>query len=232
MALVASQLGDRFAHPLAVSNVAKATNPAATPVPAVAYLFKYTLTAPTAASTTKYLSTGVAGPNATTKTVLVSAFDGTYSTGIPDFPRNAVVTVTHATAVVANSGTITGTDRYGKALTEAWSVTAATTSKTFTGKKSFATITQITITAATDASANTVKLGTGAVFGLPYTCPNVNIIGEMTDAAIGTAGTIVAASSASTADPRGTYAPNAAPDASKTYVLYFICDDPTTSTTV
>jgi hypothetical protein len=46
-------------------------------------------------------------------------------------------------------------------------------------------------------------------------------------AVVTTEGLLVAASSVSTADRRGTYAPNAAPDGAKDFVVYYISDDPT-----
>lgn len=148
--------------------------------------------------------------------------------GVMDVARNVVIVVTHATAVVAMSGTITGTDEYGKTITEAWSVTATGTTKTFTGKKAFKTVTQITETVAADASANTIVAGSGVVLGLPFRAVSVVPVGEMVDGALATAGVIVAgAGSSATADWRGTYTPNSAPDGARDYEVFVLVDDPT-----
>lgn len=143
-----------------------------------------------------------------------------------DVARNVVITVTHATSAVAMSGTITGTDYYGRALTEAWSTAATGTSQVFTGKKAFKTVTSVTETIATSAAANTIKTGTGVVLGLPFKAAAVNLIAETQDRALPTtAGVIVAASTVSTADYLGTYAPNAAPDGAKDFSVWFLVED-------
>lgn len=140
--------------------------------------------------------------------------------------RNVVITVTHGSSVVAMSGTITGTDRYGKILTEAWSVTAGTTSKTFTGKKAFWTVTSITETVAADASTNTIVSGTGDVLGLSAPLSVASAIKELAAGSIVTNGTFVAASTAATDDPHGTYAPNSVPNGSNDYDVWYISDYP------
>lgn len=149
--------------------------------------------------------------------------------GTADFARNVVITVTHASAVVAMSGTITGTDANGNTITEDWSVTAGTTSKTFTGKKAFKTVTSITETVAADASGNSIVAGTGNVLGLSTISALPSAVKEVVDGAIVTNGTFVAGDSASTADPRGTYAPNTAPNGAHDYVVYFLSENPENS---
>lgn len=143
-----------------------------------------------------------------------------------DVARNVVITVTHATAVVALSGTITGKDRYGNAMTEDWSVTAGTTSKTFTGKKAFKVITSITETNAADASADTVIAGSGKVFGLHSPCSVASLVKETSGGSVVTNGTLVAASTATTDDPHGTYSPNANPDGTTDFELWYISNTP------
>lgn len=168
---------------------------------------------------------GAATAGTTSQTLggaLTSGGVGTFAT-----PRNVVITVTHASSVVAMSGTITGTDQYGKTITEAWSVTATGTSKTFTGKKAFKTVTSITETVAADASANSIVSGNGDVLGLPFKTAQITATKELEDGATPTPGVLVAGSSASTADYRGTYAPNSAPNGTKVFVLWFLVDDPT-----
>lgn len=153
----------------------------------------------------------------------------TAGVGISGHSRNVVIVVTHATSVVAMSGTIYGTDIYGKAITEAWSVTATGTTKTFTGKKGFKTVTRITETVAANASANSIIAGQGVVLGLAYDCSVASAVKEIAAGSIVTNGTLVAASTASTDDERGTYAPNTAPDGSNDYTVYYISNSPQAS---
>lgn len=146
--------------------------------------------------------------------------------GTADFAKNVVIVVTHGSSVVAMSGVITGTDINGNVQTEAWSVTAGTTSKTFTGKKAFKTITSITETVAADASANSIIAGTGLVFGLQTKLAVASAVKEVAAGSVVTNGTFVTASSAATDDPRGTYSPNTAANGSNDYTVYFLSDDP------
>ncbi len=204
---------------------------------AISVLIKDSWTNPVAASTTAFISTGLTGagemPNANTITCartsgsLTAEWDGAYgSTGKPDFSRNVVVTVTHATSVVACNGVITGIDRYGRTITETWSVTATGTSKTYTGVTAFYRVDQITVTAAGDATANTLKLGFGAVFGLSMPNPIASAVKETSAGSVVTNGTFVAMSTSANADKRGTYAPNSAPNGSTSYAVWYISDDP------
>src|ERR1019366_3584040 len=77
-------------------------------------LIKKILTAPAAVSTTAFISTGLtgAGKIANTNTITLArgaAWDGTLgAAGKPDFARNVVVTVTHATSVVAMTVVVSG----------------------------------------------------------------------------------------------------------------------------
>jgi hypothetical protein len=136
----------------------------------LAAVYRFTLTNPAAIDADGYF-VDVAGPDTTTITLNSGSAEigALWSGGVarPDFPRNVVITVTDVSAVVAQSGTITGYDILRNVITEAWSVTASGTSKTFTGAKSFAEVTSVTVTAASDASTNVIDIGTGKVFGLP-----------------------------------------------------------------
>lgn len=180
--------------------------------------------------------TTFAGPNTTTFEFGVgTGLNGALVVGAvakPDVPRNVVITVTHGSAVVAESGVITGLDLYGRVITEAWSVTAGGTSKVFTGRKAFARVTLVTVTAASDASANSNTIGTGVVLGLDVKC-SVGGTGagvkELVDGAIVTTGVVVAASAAAADDARGTYDPATDPDGAHDYDLWFISDDPEAS---
>lgn len=147
--------------------------------------------------------------------------------GTNDFARNVVITVTHASSVVAMSGVITGTDAFGNVITEAWSVTATGTSKTYTGKKAFKTVTSITETVAADASANSIISGNGKVLGLSAMCSAVEPIAEEQDGAKPTAGVlIVGAGSSATADWSGTYTPNATLNSTIVFDVWYVSDRP------
>lgn len=191
-------------------------------------LFKQAWTNPAAVDADGYKTT-FAGPNATTfEFTPASGLNGalvSIGRAVPDFHRNVVVTVTHATAVVAESGVIEGLDANGDFISEAWSVTAGGTSKVFTGAKSFAAVTKVTVTAATDASANSNTIGTGQVFGLDARLSVASAVKERVDGAIVTTGTLVVAGTG-TADPRGTYSPATAPDGVHDYEVWVISDDP------
>lgn len=189
-----------------------------------------TWTDPAAAVTNGYSASHAGAGVAGTTSMTLGGSLCTSGVGINVHPRNVVITVTHGSAVVAMSGTITGTDIHDNVITEAWSVTAGTTSKTFTGKKGFKTVTAITETVAADASANTIIAGSGVVFGLSSPTSVPSAVKEMADGSLATNGTVVAASAASTADSRGTYAPNAAPDAAKDYTIWFISASPENDT--
>jgi hypothetical protein len=167
-----------------------------------------------------------AGPNATTKNMTL---DGTFvsaGVGRPDFPRNVVVTVDHASSVVACNGVITGTDVKNNPITEAWSVTAGTTQKVFTGVRAFKTITQISVTAAGNATTNTIDVGTGKKLGLDMTCSSVVAVAEEQDGAAPTAGVIVKGSTTGDADRRGTYTPNATLNGALDFDIWYLVDDP------
>jgi hypothetical protein len=149
--------------------------------------------------------------------------------GKPTFGRNVVITVTHASAVVAMSGTIYGTDVAGKPLEEAWAVTAGTVSKTFTGKKAFFTVSRITETIAATAAANTIVAGTGAVLGLLAKASVPSPVKEVFNGAVVTNGVLAKGSAVATEDPLGTYAPNTAPDGAHDYEVWYISDNPADS---
>jgi hypothetical protein len=143
------------------------------------------------------------------------------------YARNVVIIVTHATSVVAMSGTIYGTDKNGEAITETWSVTATGTSKTYTGSKAFKTVTQITETVAADASANSIVAGTGDKLRLSARCSVASLVKETSGGSVVTNGTLVAGVTGSaTADARGTYAPNTVPDGSTDYEIWYISNNP------
>lgn len=140
------------------------------------------------------------------------------------YGRNLVSAVTHGASVVAMTIVISGYDYLGNAMSELHTVTATGTSKTVTGKKAFAYVASVAITAAGDAEANTLNLGTGSVLGLPFA---VSAIGDVVAASLGGAqelinvasnATVVAAvtttATNATGDTRGTITFNGTLDGS------------------
>lgn len=187
---------------------------------------KQSWTNPAAAVTNGYSVSHVGAAAAGTRDMTLGGSLTSGGLGTADVARNVVITVTHGSAVVAMSGTITGTDINGENMTEAWSVTAGTTSKTFTGKKAFKTVTSITETVAADASANTIIAGTGVLLGMASKHAITSPLKEYSAGTLVTNGTFVAASTVATDDPRGTYSPNTTPNGATSYIVYYLSEDP------
>lgn len=172
------------------------------------------------------VSAAAAGPNAATVDATIGGALASGGRVVLDYPRPILVTVTHATSIVAVSGVTYGYDLDGQPIQEAWSVTATGTSKTAGGLVAFKVVTRVTITAAGDASANTRKIGTTAKLGLDVTAAHTSPLKEYTDGAVPTAGVITIASTAANTDPRGLFAPNTAPDGAHDYDVWYLSDDP------
>ncbi len=215
------------------------------PGPSIAPRLHYRAWAAPAAASLNALVLAVAGPLTTTATfvrtgpapyktnigtsIFGPVFTGAIAAGVLDCPRNIVITVTHGAAVIALSGTIYGTDEYGRTISEAWNVVAGGVTQTFTGKKAFYTVDGVVITSIADATTDTVTVGTGNVLGLPTR----NSVGgvaaavkETMDAAPLLTGTLVAASVAATADSQGTYLPATVPNAAHNYEVWYLENDP------
>lgn len=171
-----------------------------------------------------------AGAAGTTSMTLGGAYTTSGVGYSPDsYARNLIILVTHSSSIVAMSGVIAGTNKYGNVITEAWTVAATGTSTPYTSLKAFYTVTSITETILADASANTIIVGSGKAFGLDW--PNLNIIplAERQDLTTPTAGVMVAGIIGSaTADNLGTYAPNATLNGALDFNVWYIIDDPTT----
>lgn len=152
----------------------------------------------------------------------VSTFTGVLAVGgrvTLDVPRNIVAAWT-GTAVM----TVTGTDDYNAVMVE-----SSGSGTSFTGVKAFKTVTRVAVSANTTAAT----VGTGNVLGLPLRLLNAaNILVQYQDNGSATAGTTVAAlaqgtrSTATTADVRGTYTPNATPNGTIAFALLVAVDDP------
>lgn len=134
-----------------------------------------------------------------------------------DVPRNVVAAWT-TTAVL----TITGTDEYGNVIVE-----SSGSGTSMAGKKAFKTITGVS--PSVDITSATV--GNGDVLGLPsFLAGTGNVLVELEDGAVPTAGTLVAgvslAATATTGDVRGTYDPNSAADGAAVFDLVVASADP------
>jgi hypothetical protein len=137
-----------------------------------------------------------------------------------DVPRNVVAAWT--TTAIA---TVEGFDEYGVAMTE-----SSASGTSMTGVKAFARVTRVRFS----ANVTGATVGTGNVLGLPVFVPGTaSLIRESQDLAAPTAGTLVGGlsaatrSTATTADVRGTYAPNATPNGTISYALLVLLEDPT-----
>lgn len=130
--------------------------------------------------------------------------------------RNVVAAWTN-TAVI----TITGTDVYGKVVKE-----SSASGTSFTGKKAFKTVTSVSLS----ANVTGLTVGTGNILGSPVFISGTGyVVRELMDGATPTAGTVVAgvtsAATATSGDVRGTYTPNSAPNASRSYQLVIVSPD-------
>jgi hypothetical protein len=113
--------------------------------------------------------------------------------------------------------TIRGRDYLGQPISEAYAATGATP---VVGKKAFASVDNITLSAV--VAATTISVGTGLLLGLPFATTGIDA--ELVDDAIPTAGALTYAATTTTQtitsnDPRGMYTPNAAPNSARSYVL-------------
>lgn len=131
--------------------------------------------------------------------------------------------------VLSGAGTpviqVRGRDYLGQPMRE--DITASGTTPV-NGKKAFKWIDSVM--AATAVAATTINVGWINVFGVPF-CADALIQENVNDAVTSDAGTFTPAvktdpGTATTGDPKGTYAPHAnnAPNSSRSYRLLFHCD--------
>ena len=146
----------------------------------------------------------------------------------PDFPRNVVLTPTGSTGAIA-SGTavVTGTNIFGKTITENFAITAAQNTAT-TGNSAFKSITSIVFPAVTPGGGNFEQLavGYGSKLGMTrctkhagdYDFSEIGGVFETTRGTMGSSSTLVEAN---------TFSPNGAMDGTKDvdlfYVQNFVC---------
>lgn len=145
------------------------------------------------------------------------------------FGRNVSLTASGATGSSAVYR-IRGRDYLGQPMYEDITVANADGTTPKLGVKAFKWVESIKPVGTTAASAVTLAVGTGTVLGLPYKC--MKLLSELVSKAVPTAGTFVAglasgtAQTGTTADTKGTYAPQASfvPDGTRTYKLTGIFD--------
>ena len=138
-----------------------------------------------------------------------------------DVPRNITGVVSHNTTTLAMTVTINGYDKYGVPMKETLTFPATATSVAVAGLKAFKYIYSYTITAAGNATTNTLNLGWGDVLGLPYVMDSLTDVIKtwFNGVSEATAPTVVAAdttdpATAVTGDVRGTIDTNSACDGS------------------
>ena len=123
-------------------------------------------------------------------------------------------------AGATGNATLVGYDYLGQPVRETIALNGATV---VLSKKIFKDIAYLAV-----PMASTYSIGTGAILGLPYKAAGTTVLGEVTAGATpGTAGVIVAGADTQTltsADPRGTYTPNGAPNGTNTYRLTYLAD--------
>ena len=139
---------------------------------------------------------------------------------VMDFPRAVSIVSTNA-GDTTQTATVTGISAYGAPMTEVITFNGTTT---VNGKKAFAKVTRVAISA---ALAGNAAVGTSDVMGLPYRAISRNLVLTAQNGAFVTTGTFVAADTTSpatstTGDTRGTFVPPAANDGSRllTFVMF------------
>jgi len=125
------------------------------------------------------------------------------------YGRNLVIVSTAGNTTVA---TVYGRDYLGQKMRENFTLNEATP---VVGVKAFRYVDRVVLAA---SAGDTVDLGVGTKFGLPYATIKVNA--EWSDKVLASAGTLTAAvftdpQTAITGDPRGLYVPNTTPNGSR-----------------
>jgi len=147
------------------------------------------------------------------------------STSVATFDVPRAVSIT---ATADNSGvtfTISGTDKYGHAVTEA--IVGPT--GTVTGKKAFLTVSGVANAGATTTGGAAIDIGTADVLGLPYLLDDLGKCAGHTENGLSvTGGTLVVGvtgtATATKGDTRGTIDPQTAMDGSTYVTLTMIVD--------
>lgn len=173
-------------------------------------------------------------PAAAAAAVLIAALGGGAAVTQTDltlsgkFGRNISVVASAATG--ANATVIVrGKDYLGQSMYETITVANATGTTAVAGKKAFKYVTSVEVGVATTGA--TFAVSEGNVLGLPY--KSQKLVSELVNMELpGTAGTLVdglttnGAQSATSDDPRGTYAPHSSviPNGAREYTLTIMHD--------
>lgn len=154
-----------------------------------------------------------------------AALNGSIGVAAFDFARNVTVSATDNSSNAGYTGAVTfkGIDIHGNALTEAITIV---NNATAVGLKAFAKITEIDVVAQPDALGH-FTFGTGSKLGLSHTpkartgsTTSLPPFREYVDAATPTAGVLDTTN--------GTYLPNAVPNGTHKYAVYYEYDATTT----
>ncbi len=141
-------------------------------------------------------------------TTTIKTVDGSVLVWELDTDRNITAAVTHGSAALAMTITITGYDKYRAKVVKTITTAAGGTSQSGATTATFKYIASIVVTSASNATTNTLNLGFGNVLGLPFKlAEKSDLISTWFDDAVDSA-TVVAAvattPSATTGDVRGT----------------------------
>ena len=158
----------------------------------------------------------------------LSATGALVSGGVATFDVARGVSITSTGNESGITVTFTGTDKDGDALVED---VAGPNNTTVYGVKAFGTVTSVVVDGAT-TSTNGVNVGSSNVIGFDYRLGNKGeCLGVYVDGVPETTLTLVngfsasGTSTATTADVRGTFTPNAAPNGAKYFTAVMALDD-------
>lgn len=185
-------------------------------LPSQSVLEHYSWATPVIAVTTnlKAATTLTTGQANTISTFLLS--------GTPDYPRNITITTGGTTANVgACTAVVSGTNIYGKAITENFTITS-TQNGTTTGASAFKTVTSVLFpSACTTGASVTMAVGVGNKLGLPRCVANAGqyLASIFNSAYETTRGTLV---SSATLVEANTFAPNGTMDGAKPVELFYV----------
>lgn len=181
-------------------------------LPSQALMEHYTWSAPALGSTTLLLSASNANNGSAT----------TFSSFLaqPDFPRNIVITPGGSTSKVgAGTAVVSGTNIYGKSISENFTISSTQNSAT-TGAKAFASVSSVSFPATTGGNVN-VNVGVGSKLGLIRCVNNAGdyVFSELNGVYDATRGTLAVSSSAVESN---TFSPNGAMDGAKNVDLFYV----------
>lgn len=158
----------------------------------------------------------------------LSATGALVSGGVGTFDVARGVSITSTGNESGISVTVTGTDNNGTALVD---VITGPNNTTANGEQAFKTVTSVAVDGAT-TSTNGLNVGSSDVIGYDYRLADKGkALGVFVDGVPETTLTVVAGlaatgtATATTADVRGTFTPNTAPDGSKYFSAVMALDD-------